>query len=318
MRTRTFLLLLLFSTGAAAQVAATQPVRLIVPFASGGGTDIGARILAPYLAQALHRPVIVENKPGASGMIGTELVARAAADGGTLLMGTSTTMSAGPATERNLPYNVVKDFVPVAIVATTENLLVVHPSLPVSSARGFVAYAKTHPGQIAYGSSGVGSTYHLGTELFATENGLSLIHVPYKGAAPAVQDLVAGRVQMMMEALYSVAPNVKAGKVRALGIASLHRSLKLPQVPTLEEQGIHGCEFSQWIALFLPAGASPELVHELNTDVNTALRDPEVQERLDKVGLEPALGTPEELETRLRTDLSRWTKVVHEAHITTD
>jgi tripartite-type tricarboxylate transporter receptor subunit TctC len=251
-------------------------------------------------------------------MIGTEVVARAAADGGTLLMGTSTTMSAGPAIERNLPYNVVKDFVPVAIVATTENLLVVHPSVPVSSARGFVAYAKTHPGQIAYGSSGVGSTYHLGTELFATENGLSLIHVPYKGAAPAVQDLVAGRVQMMMEALYSVAPNVKAGKVRALGIASLHRSLKLPQVPTLEEQGIHGCEFSQWIALFLPAGASPELVHELNTDVNTALRDPEVQERLDKVGLEPALGTPEELETRLRTDLSRWIKVVHEAHITMD
>jgi len=318
MATRAFLLLLLFSTGAAAEVAATQPVRLIVPFASGGATDIAARIVAPYLAQALHRPVVVENKPGASGRIGTEVAARAPADGATLLMGTSTTMGAAPAIEPDLPYDVIKDFVPVATVATTENLLVVHPSVPVNSAHGFVSYAKAHPGQIAYGSSGVGSTYHLGTELFATKNGLSMIHVPYKGAAPAAQDLVAGRVQMMMEALYSVAPNVKAGKVRALGIASLRRSPKLPQVPTLEEQGIHGCEFSQWIALFLPAGASPELVHELNTDVNTALRDPEVQERLDKVGLEPALGTPEELETRLRTDLSRWIKVVHEAHITMD
>jgi tripartite-type tricarboxylate transporter receptor subunit TctC len=318
MATRAFLLLLLFSTGAAAEVAATQPVRLIVPFASGGATDIGARIVAPYLAQALHRPVVVENKPGASGRIGTEVAARAPADGATLLMGTSTTMGAAPAIEPDLPYDVIKDFVPVATVATTENLLVVHPSVPVNSAHGFVSYAKAHPGQIAYGSSGVGSTYHLGTELFATKNGLSMIHVPYKGAAPAAQDLVAGRVQMMMEALYSVAPNVKAGKVRALGIASLRRSPKLPQVPTLEEQGIHGCEFSQWVALFLPAGAAPELVHELNAVVNAALRDPGVQERLDKLGLQPALETPEELETRVRTDLSRWTKVVHEAHITTD
>ncbi len=318
MRKPALLLFLLFSTAAAAQVTAPLPVRLIVPFPSGGATDIGARILAPSLAEALHRPVIVENKPGASGRIGTEAVARAAADGTTLLMGTSTTMSADPAIEHKLPYDVVNDFVPVATVATTQNLLVVNPSVPVEDARGFVAYAKAHPGQIAYGSSGVGSTYHLGTELLAAENGLSLIHVPYKGAAPAVQDLIAGRVQMMMEALYSVAPNVKAGKVRALGIASPHRSPKLPEVPTLEEQGIHGCEFSQWIALFLPAAASPELARELNTDVNNALRDPGVQQRLDKVGLEPTIETPEELETRLRADLSRWTRVVHEAHITAD
>ena len=314
MRIAALLLFLLTSLAAIADV--TQPVRLVVPFATGGGADIGARVLAPYLSEVLKRPVVVENKPGASGMVGTAPVARAAPDGATLLMGTSTTMSAHPAIERKLPYDVTRDFVPVATVATTENLLVVHPSLPAENAPDFIAYAKAHPGQIAYGSSGIGSTYHLGTELFATQNGLSLVHVPYKGAGPAAQDLVAGRVQMMMEALYSVAPNVRAGKVRALGIASLHRSAKLPDVPTLDEQGIHGCEFSQWIALFLPAGASSTLADRLNGYVNTALREPQVGQRLDKFGLEPTPETRQQLESRLRKDLARWTKVVQEAHIT--
>src|SRR5690348_4485235 len=223
--------------------AAAQPVRMLVPFEAGGGTDIVARILAPYLATDLKRPVIVENKPGASGAIGSAAAMRAAPDGATLLMGTNSTMSASPAIHPNLPYDVTRDFVPVAMIATMENVLVVHPSIAVSGARDLVAYAKAHPGKLAYGSSGIGSTYHLATELFAAQNGITLTHVPYKGAGPAAQALAAGQVQMMMEALYSAAPNIAAGRVKALGIASLHRSPKLPDVPTLDEQGIHGCEF---------------------------------------------------------------------------
>jgi tripartite-type tricarboxylate transporter receptor subunit TctC len=309
-------LLAAFSAGPSAQMA--QPVRLLVPFETGGGTDIVARILAPRLSDELKHPVIVENKPGASGMIGTLAAKRAAADGATLLMGTNTTMSASPAIHRDLPYDVLKDFVPVAMIATMENVLVVHPSLPVSSARDLIAYAKAHPGQIAYGSSGIGSTYHLGTELFAAENQISLTHVPYKGAGPAAQALAVGQVQMMIEALYSAAPNIRAGKVKALGIASPRRSPTLPDVPTLDEQGIRGCEFSQWIAFFLPMGATPELADRLNASVNAVLHLPEVEDRLHKLAFQPTPETPESVTARMQADLERWTKVVKTAHIEAD
>ncbi len=300
---------------AAALAQGGPPVRLIVPFATGGPTDIGARVIAPFLTELMKRPVIVENRPGGTGVIGTELVARAAPDGATILFGTSSSMGSSPAIMPNLPYNVLRDFIAVGVVATTDNVLVVHPSVPANNVREFIAYAKANPGKIAYGTSGTGSTYHLGSELFAAQAGIQLTHVPYKGAGPAAQDVVAGHIHMMMDALNSAAPNVRAGKVKALGIASLKRSPELPEVPTLAEQGVSGCEFSQWIAFFLPANTPRVVVDRLNADLNRVLANPEVKDKFAKIGLQAAPGRPEELDATLRADLARWTKVAREANI---
>jgi tripartite-type tricarboxylate transporter receptor subunit TctC len=309
-------LVLLATLGAETCTAqGSSAVRLIVPFATGGPTDIGARIVAPYLTELMKRTVIVENRPGATGIIGTEQVARAAPDGATILFGTSSTMGSAPAIMSNLPYNVIKDFMPVGVVATTDNVLVVHPSVPVGNVREFIAYARANPRKIAYGTSGIGSTYHLGSELFAAQTGIELTHVPYKGAGPAAQDLVAGHIQMMMDAANSAAPNVKAGKVKALGIARLTRNPDLPDVPTLAEQGVSGCEFSQWIAFFLPANTPKAIVDKLNADLNTVLANPEVKDKFAKIGMQPAPGTPDELAATLRADLARWTKVARDANI---
>jgi tripartite-type tricarboxylate transporter receptor subunit TctC len=301
-------------TGASFAQTAT-PVRLIVPFAAGGPTDIGARVVAPRLMERMKRPVIVENKPGATGAIGIEAVARAAPDGATILLGTSSSMGSSPAISPGLPYDVFNDFVPVGTLATNEVVLVVHPSVPVNSARELVDYAKAHPGKIAYGTSGIGSTFHLGSELFAQQTGTSLTHVPYKGAGPAAQDLLAGQIQMMMEALSAAAPNIKAGKVKALGIASLERNPEFPDIPTLAEQGISGCEYSQWIAFFLAARTPGTIVDKLNADLNAVLASTEVRQRFAKLGMQAAPGTPEELANRLRADVTRWSRVVREAHI---
>ena len=309
-------LVLLGVLGAGPTVAqTTQQVRLIVPFATGGPTDIVARVIAPYLSELIKRQVIVENKPGSTGAIGAELVARAAPDGATILFGTSTTMGSSPAIFPKQPYDVVKDFIPVGVVATTDNVLVVHPSIPVSTAREFIVYAKANPGKITYGSSGIGSTYHLGSELFAAQTGTILTHVPYKGAGPAAQDLVAGHILMMMDAMISAAPNVRAGKVKALGVASLKRNPELPDVPTLAEQAVTGCEFSQWIAFFLPAATPRSIVARLNADLNTVLGNPDVKDKFTRLGMQAAPGTPDELSATLRADLARWSKVVREANI---
>lgn len=301
------------SSSALAQT--TPPVRIIVPFATGGPTDIAARVLAPFLTDALKRTVIVENKPGATGAIGTELVARAAPDGATILFGTSSSMGSAPAMSTKLPFDVIKDFIPVGTVATIDNVLVVHPSVPANNLREFVAYAKANPGKVAFGSSGVGSTYHLGSELFAAQTGTKLNHVPYKGAGPAAQDLMAGHIQMMMDALNSAAPAVKAGKVKALGIAATRRNAELPDVPTLAEQGISGGEFHQWLAFYLPANTPKAIADKLNADLNRMLANPEIREKFARIGMQAAPGTPEELAATLRADLARWTRVVKDANI---
>ncbi len=298
-----------------AHAQSAQPIRIIVPFATGGPTDIAARVMAPFLTDFLKRTVIVENKAGATGAIGTELVARAPADGNTILFGTSSSMGSAPVMTAKLPFDVVKDFIPIGTVATIDNVLVVHPGVPAATLREFVAYARANPGKVAFGSSGVGSTYHLGSELFAVQTGTKLNHVPYKGAGPAAQDLLAGHIQMMMDALNSAAPNIKAGKVKALGIANLKRNAELPDVPTLAEQGVSGGEFHQWLAFFLPAGTPKAVADKLNADLNRVLANAEVKERFAKLGMQAAPGTPEELAATLRADLARWSKVVREANI---
>jgi tripartite-type tricarboxylate transporter receptor subunit TctC len=308
-------LILATLTPAAAVAQLSQPVRLIVPFSTGGGSDLVARILAPHLAEVMKRSVIVENKPGAGGAIGSAFVADAAPDGATILVGTSSTMGSSPALMSTLPYDVLKDFVAVGKIHSAENVLVVHPSVPANDLAAFIAYAKANPGKVSYGSSGLGSTYHLASELFAVRAGVELTHVPYKGAGPAAQDLLAGHIQMMMETLYNALPSISAGRLKALAIASTSRNPALPDVRTFSEQGLSNCEFSNWTGLFLPARASNALTGELNANLNKILSRPDVTERFLKLGLQPAPGTPDDLAATVRTDIARWREIVRLARI---
>ena len=306
------------TAGAPIQAQTLGPMRLIVPFAIGGPTDIAARIIAPPLGEAYKRAVIVENRVGATGAIGTEFVAKSAPDGATILFGTSSIMAASPALQPKLPYDSVKDFAPVSLVATIENVLVVHPSVPAHNVQELVAYAKANPNKLAYATSGVGSTYHLGSELFASQTGIAYTHVPYKGQGPAAQDLLAGHVQVMFDAMNSALPNIKSGKVRALGVASLKRSLDLPDLPTIAEQGVPGYETSIWLALFLPANTPHAAVERMNAEVKRIMASPEIADRLAKLGMQPAISPPEELAAYLKGEIAKWTKVVREAGIKAD
>ncbi len=224
-----------------------KPIRIVVPFAAGGPTDVLARVLAPKLSASLHRPVIVDNKVGATGAIGAVLVAKAAPDGDTLLLGTSSIMAVSPNLTVNPPYDPIKDFIPISMVATIENILVVHPSVPAKTVKELIAYGRANPGKLTYASSGIGSTYHLGGELFAAQAGISMTHVPYKGAAPAIQDVLAGHVNVMFDNTSSAIPNIKAGRVRALGVASLKRYPALTDLPTIAEEGLAGYETTIWL-----------------------------------------------------------------------
>jgi len=309
----TALLALIWITPALAQ--GSGPIRLVVPFAAGGPTDIAARVIAPFLSQAYKRPFIVENKLGATGAIGTEQVAKSAPDGATILFGTSSIMAASPALSTKLPYDSVKDFAPVSLVAIIENVLVVHPSVPVNNVQEFIAYAKANPDKLAYGSSGIGSTYHLGAELFRNQTGISYIHVPYKGQAPAAQDLFAGQIQVMFDAMNSALPNIKSGKVKALGVASLKRSPDLPALPTIAEQGVPGYETNIWLALFVPAATPTPVIERLHAELGRVMALPEVRERLAVLGMQPVTSTPAELAVHLRSDIAKWSKVVRDGGI---
>ena len=256
--------------------AQNNTVRLVVPFATGGPTDIAARVIAPLLSEAMGKTVIVDNRVGATGAIGAEFVARAPTDGNTILFGTSSIMGANPALVQKLPYDPVRDFVAVSTIATIENILVVHPSVPVNNVQEFIRFAKDNPGKLFYGSSGIGSTYHLGAEMFANMTKTQLSHVPYKGQGPAAQDLLAGHLQLMFDAFNSAVPNIKAGRVKALGIASNKRHPELPDLPTIGEQGVSGYVTTIWIAFFLPAKTPAAIVDKMNQDLRAILQRPDV------------------------------------------
>ncbi|MDZ4075343.1 MAG: tripartite tricarboxylate transporter substrate binding protein [Hylemonella sp.] len=298
-----------------AQPAADKPVRIVVPFAAGGPTDVVARVLAPRLAAGLKRTVIVENRVGATGAIGAAHVAKSAPDGDTLLLGTSSIMAANPNLTANLPFDPVGDFTPISLVATVENILVVHPSVPVKSVRELVAYAKANPGKLSYASSGVGSTYHLGAEMFRSMTGIEWTHVPYKGAAPAIQDVLAGHVPVMFDNASSAIQNMKAGRVRALGVASLRRYPSLPELPTIAEEGLPGYETTIWIALFVPAKTPAAQVQQLNREVQAAVNSAEYKERLQGLDMQPRVSSPQELADYLKSDLAKWARVVKDAGI---
>jgi len=304
--------LLLCASLASAQ---NNTVRLVVPFATGGPTDIAARVIAPLLSEAMGKTVIVDNRVGATGAIGAEFVARAPADGNTILFGTSSIMGANPALVQKLPYDPIRDFASVSTVATIENILVVHPSVPVSNVQEFIRYAKDNPGKLFYGSSGIGSTYHLGAEMFANMTKTQLSHVPYKGQGPAAQDLVAGHIQLMFDAFNSAVPNIKAGRVKALGIASNKRHPELSDLPTISEQGVSGYVTTIWIAFFLPAKTPLAIVDKMNQDLRGILQRPDVKERFTKLGMQASPSSSNDLDTLLKQELALWTKVVKEGNI---
>jgi tripartite-type tricarboxylate transporter receptor subunit TctC len=286
-----------------------------VPFAVGGPTDIIARVLAPKLSTALKRPVVVENKVGATGGIGAAFVANAPADGDTLLLGTSSIMAASPNLSTKLAYDPVKDFVPISLIATIENILVVHPSVPAQNVRELVAYARANPGKLTYATSGIGSTYHLGAELFASQTGVQITHIPYKGAAPAIQDVLAGHVNMMFDNMSSAIPNMKAGRVRALGVASLRRYPALPDTPTIDEQGVPGYETTIWLGLFAPKNTPPAVLQRLQKEIGEAVSSADYREKLAAVDMQPRASTSQELAGYLKSDLAKWAKVVKDAGI---
>jgi tripartite-type tricarboxylate transporter receptor subunit TctC len=300
---------------APAHAQSEKAVHIVVPFAVGGPTDIIARVLAPKLSASLKRPVIVENKVGATGGIGAAYVAKAPADGETLLLGTSSIMAANPNLTRNLPFDPVNDFVPISLIATIENILVVHPSVPAANVTELVAYAKANPGKLTYASSGIGSTYHLGGELFASQTGIQMSHIPYKGAAPAIQDVLAGHVHLMFDNMSSAIPNMKAGRVRALGVASLKRYPALPEVQTIAEQGVPGYETTIWLGLFAPKNTPPAVLQRLQKEIGEAVSSSDYRDKLAVIDMQPRASTSQELAGYLKSDLAKWAKVVKDAGI---
>jgi tripartite-type tricarboxylate transporter receptor subunit TctC len=272
-------------------------------------------VLAPKLAASLKRTVIVDNRVGATGAIGAAFVAKSAPDGDTLLLGTSSIMAANPNLAVNLPFDPVNDFVPISLVATIENVLVVNPSVPAKTVKELITYAKANPGKLSYASSGIGSTYHLGAELFSSQTGIQWTHVPYKGAAPAIQDVLAGHVQVMFDNTSSALPNIKSGRLRALGMASLRRYPGLPDLPTIAEEGVAGYETTIWLGIFAPARTNSELVQKLNREVLEAVNSAEFKDKLAALDIQPRTSSSQELTNFLKADLAKWAKVVKDAGI---
>jgi tripartite-type tricarboxylate transporter receptor subunit TctC len=296
----------------------SKPIRLIVPFTPGTGMDILARTLGPGLADKWKVPVVVENRPGASGNIGTEAVAKAAPDGYTALV-TASTLVMNRSLYQNIPYDPVKDFTPVALLAVGSLALVTHPSVQANSVQELVAYARANPGRLDYGSPGNGTPHHLAMELFKQRTGTRMVHIPYKGTGPATQDLLGGQIQVMFHTVHVVQPLVKAGRLKMLAAGGTERSIASPQVPSLAEaSGIRDIDTDIWFGIYLPAGAPQAAVAKLNAEINALLRLPANVEALAKQGLKAAGGSPEALASLTRTDLDRWAKVVREAGIKPD
>jgi tripartite-type tricarboxylate transporter receptor subunit TctC len=306
-------LLLLLPLQALAQYP-QRALKMMVPFPPAGATDVVGRIVALKLSERLGQSVVVENRPGAGGSIGSDLVAKAAPDGYTILMATSSTHSIGPVLQK-LPYDPLKDFAPITHVANVPNVLVVSPKLPVTSVKEFVAYAKAQPGKLNFASSGVGTIVHLNGELFKMLTGVDLVHVPYKGTALSIPDVANGNIAMLFDSLASVMPHVKAGSVRPLAVNAPQRSPLLPEIPTLAEAGLPAFDRYTWFGLFAPAGTPPDIVRRLQAEVAAALKSPDLRERFDAVGAEPVGSSSEQFVERIKSDSVRWAEVIRKADV---
>ena len=298
------------TASASAQTYPNKPIRLVVPFPPGGTTDILARDAGQVLTQTLGQSVVIDNRPGAAGNIGSDVVAKSPPDGYTLLMATVSTHAINPGLYSKLPYDHIKDFAPVILVARVPNVLEVNPAVPVNSVSDLIKLAKEKPGQINFASSGSGTSIHLSGELFKTMAGVNMVHVPYRGSAPALVDLVSGQVQVMFDNLPSSLPQINAGKLRAIAVTSAQRSPALPNIPTIAESGLPGFEATSWFGIIAPAGTPPEIIAKLNAELDQWLQSPAGKELLLTQGALPAGGTPEQFAAYIKDETEKWAKVI--------
>jgi len=293
-----------------AQTYPTKPIRLIVPFPPGGGNDTVARSAGQELAKVLGQQVVIDNRPGAGGSIGAVMAANALPDGYTLFLAGLASHGTNPVVNAKLPYDPVKDFTPVSLLASAPYVVVVHPSLPVKTLKDLIALAKAKPNALNFASSGNGSGGHLSVEMFLFMTGTKMTHVPYKGIAPALNDLLSGQVQLIFSSALSIMPQVKAGKVRALATTGTRRPVALPDLPTVAEVGVTGYETASWYGIVAPAGTSAETVNRLSTELQKIVRQPAMQERFNAEASNPIGSTPQEFAAHIQRELSRWAKVV--------
>lgn len=304
-----------FGTAALAQNYPAKPIRFIAPNLPGGPTDILARLIGQKLAESLGQPVVVENRAGAGGNIGTEVAAKSPPDGYTLVTGNNATFGANVSLYKRMGFDPLKDFAPVVLVASQPNVLVVHPSLPVTSVKQLIALAKARPGQLNYSGSGMGAAAHLAAELFKSMTGTDIVHISYKSAGPALTDLIAGQTQLMFATSLSVMPYVRSNRVRALAVTTAKRARTMPELPTVAEAGVPGFEAATWHGVLVPAGTSASIIDRLNAEINRMLQLPDVRDRLTALGAEIIGGTPREFADHIRREIPKWAKVIKDAGV---
>jgi len=303
-------ILLFIASLACAQTYPAKPIQLIVPFPPGGGNDTVARAIAQQAGPALGQAIVVDNRPGAGGIIGADAAARAAPDGYTLFLGGVGSHAVNPNLHAKLSYDPVKDFAPITLVASAPSVLVVTPSLPVRTIAEFAAYARANPGKLNYASNGNGSSSHVAALLYETMSGVKMTHIPYKGVGPAMTDLMTGRVELMFNSIVAILPHIQAGKLRALAVTSSKRSALLPEVPTVAESGLPGYEAGSWYGILAPAGTPPAIIDRLHKEIVKSLKDPEVAKRLAGEGAEVIGSTPQEFAAHIKAELARMREAV--------
>jgi tripartite-type tricarboxylate transporter receptor subunit TctC len=296
----------------------SKPIRLVVPFPPGGPADALARVVGEKIGASLGKPIVVDNRPGAGGNIGMEIGAKAAPDGYTLVLAPAGNLTVNPSLYRSVPYDVGRDFAPVTVLATVPNILVVHPSVPAKTVTELVRYARAHPGELNFSSPGNGSGAHLAGELLKSLAAIDITHIPFNGIAPAVTAVVGGQVQLMFAGAPSVLQHVKAGRLNALGVASLKRIVAAPDLPTLSESGFPGFDVTSWYGIVAPAGTPNDVITRLHNEMTKALNEPDVRERLAGLGAEPVANTPAEFAAMIKSETAKWSRIVKDAKITAE
>lgn len=301
-----------------AQAYPAKPVRLVIAFSPGGPSDILSRLIGAKLSESMGQPFVADNRPGAGGNIAGEIVAKSIPDGYTLMVANNSILAANAVLYKKMEFDPVKDLVPVVWIASQPNILVVHPSLPVKSVKEFIAYAKAHPGQLNYASSGSGAAAHLAGELFKSMTGVQMVHIPFKGAGPALVDVLAGRCQLMFATALSVQPYIQAGRLRPLAVTTLKRIDSMADLPTIAESGVPGFDAATWHGLVATRGTPPAIIDRLNREVNSVLKKPDIQQFLTHQGAQIQGGTPERFAAYIKSEIPKWTKVIKDSGASVD